>query len=243
MFKINETVVHKTHGIGKVISIETRDFENKRASFYVVEIYDNGGSKKVFCPLENASERIRKVISKADAERIITYIAFGKSDELYYREYMELIHTNDDAMNIAKVYVALKQRNTKDLSFGERKLMDQAYQLLTKEIEVALKETLSVGEARTDQRQHPVVCLTWFLWMTLCSIFCFRLCPMKKGWDFPVKKKFYCNACEDGEFSPQEECQECFPHEYDHYICMYCEHKKCPGDDIDAAEYLFDPER
>lgn len=39
-------------------------------------------------------------------------------------------------------------------------------------------------------------------------------------------------------------CQECCEHfEFDHYICLDCGYEKCPGEDIDAAEYHLDPER
>lgn len=36
-------------------------------------------------------------------------------------------------------------------------------------------------------------------------------------------------------------CQECCPHdEFDHYICLDCGYEKCPGEDIDAAEYDYE---
>lgn len=42
-----------------------------------------------------------------------------------------------------------------------------------------------------------------------------------------------CTGCE------APECQECCPHtEFDHYMCVDCGFEKCPGDDIDAAEYI-----
>ena len=49
---------------------------------------------------------------------------------------------------------------------------------------------------------------------------------------------------EAGEYCGHDDCQECCPHdEFDHYICMACGYEKCPGEDIDAAEYAFDTER
>lgn len=48
-------------------------------------------------------------------------------------------------------------------------------------------------------------------------------------------KKDPCEGCEE------EGCQDCCQHgEFDHYICMDCGYEKCPGDDIDAAEYALE---
>lgn len=50
--------------------------------------------------------------------------------------------------------------------------------------------------------------------------------------------------CEGTEYCGDDKCQTCCPHdEFDHYICLDCGYEKCPGGDIDAAEYIFDPER
>lgn len=42
----------------------------------------------------------------------------------------------------------------------------------------------------------------------------------------------------------QDTCQVCCPHdEFEHYECLICGYEKCPGEDIDAAEYYIDTER
>ena len=47
-----------------------------------------------------------------------------------------------------------------------------------------------------------------------------------------------CLPCEE------KDCQDCCTHdEFDHYICLDCGYEKDPGEDIDAAEYIVDPER
>lgn len=62
-------------------------------------------------------------------------------------------------------------------------------------------------------------------------------------WKLSVEYKsdFDCDACKDTEYATSgNSCQACCPHqEFDHYICLDCEYEKCPGDDIDAAEYQF----
>lgn len=142
MFKVGQTVVHLSHGVGKVSGIEDREFSpGKKQKFYILTIQDNGAPKKVFVPFENAGVSFRATITKAQALNILAYIALGKADgssELTwsrrYREYMERIHSGD-AMEIAKVYVTLKtmQKNSAEFSFGERKLLKHAEQLIRTE--------------------------------------------------------------------------------------------------------------
>lgn len=64
----------------------------------------------------------------------------------------------------------------------------------------------------------------------------------------PIPERFFCEgghpAETDGGPCEVETCQKCCVHDdMDHYICPSCEYEKCPGDDIDAAEYLFGGDR
>lgn len=59
------------------------------------------------------------------------------------------------------------------------------------------------------------------------------------------------NICESGNlveigesYCEEEKCQSCCPHdEFDQCICLACDYEKCPGEDIDAAEYTFGGDR
>jgi CarD family transcriptional regulator len=144
-FKVGQSVVHKTHGVGVVVSIEDRSFSNinetsEVKTFLVLHIEDNGAPKKVFVPLETASERVRPVVSEMEAKRILNVLAFGKPKGGHatwngrYREYMECIRSGD-ALAIAQVIVELKHLAAeKELSFGERKLLEQATSLIQAEL-------------------------------------------------------------------------------------------------------------
>jgi RNA polymerase-interacting CarD/CdnL/TRCF family regulator len=140
-FKVGETVVHKTHGIGEIVGIEQRDFGKGMAEMYIMHIVDAGAPKKVFVPVTSANERLRKTVARKQGLEVLEYLKHGKPDanldvqtwSRQFRLYMEYIHSGD-LMNIAKVFVSL--RNTsKELNFGERKLLEQAYSLLKKEFE------------------------------------------------------------------------------------------------------------
>ncbi len=53
MFKVGMSVVHRSHGVGKIVSIEKREFApGKVSQFYILEIEDGGAPKKFLCLLK-----------------------------------------------------------------------------------------------------------------------------------------------------------------------------------------------
>jgi len=144
-FKVGDNAVHLSHGVGIVKGIETREFEpGSEQSFYILEIQDNGVHKKVFVPVDHSEKRLRPIIAKKEVAEV--YKILKKKTPLpvdhqtwnrRYREYMEKIHTGQ-VREIATVLRALfLLKHDKDLSFGERKLLDQAKSLLVKELSLA----------------------------------------------------------------------------------------------------------
>jgi CarD family transcriptional regulator len=144
MYKIGQSVVHLSHGVGVITGIEKREFSpGKVSKFYIVTIQDNGAAKKTFVPFESTENRLRPVMDKKTANAVLAFISSGTTvlndlDQTWnrrYREYMELIHTGN-AMLVAQVYVSLRALQTlKGLSFGERKLLDHTKTMLSKELE------------------------------------------------------------------------------------------------------------
>jgi CarD family transcriptional regulator len=148
-FKVGEPVVHLSHGVGEVVGIEDRTGQLGRlgtSKFYIIHIEDNGAPKKIFVPVENSANRLRPIMTKARALAVKAMIESGEALKgaidrqtwnMRYREYMEDIHTGEPE-RIARVLVALRMLSKeKDLSFGERKLLDQAEALLRAEFEYA----------------------------------------------------------------------------------------------------------
>jgi CarD family transcriptional regulator len=144
-FKVGDNAVHLSHGVGIVRGIEDREFgPGRKQSFYILEIQDNGAPKKVFVPVDNSQQRLRPIIRQKEVEQV--YQILRKKDpspidhqtwNRRYREYMEKIHTGQ-VQEIAEVMRALfLLKHDKDLSFGERKLLDQAKTLLVKELSLA----------------------------------------------------------------------------------------------------------
>jgi CarD family transcriptional regulator len=158
MFKVNQSVVHLSHGVGKISGIESREFSpGKVTKFYILTIMDGGAPKKVFVPFDSAKDRLRAIIKDKDVLKVYELIQSdasyveGQTWNMRYREYMELLHTGD-VFNIAKVFKQLiTVCNNKDLSFGERKLLEQAKTLLVNELSLATNKSTEEIETKLEE--------------------------------------------------------------------------------------------
>lgn len=159
-FKVGDNVVHLSHGVGVVKGIEEREFgPGNKQRFYKLEIHDNGAPKKVFVPCDNSQKRLRPIIKAKEVEEVYKILKKKEPSEVdhqtwnrRYREYMEKIHTGM-VQEIAEVLRALfLLKHDKDLSFGERKLLDQAKTLLVKELSLAQ----NIEEGEVEKRLESI---------------------------------------------------------------------------------------
>ncbi|MCC7442626.1 MAG: CarD family transcriptional regulator [Bdellovibrionales bacterium] len=142
MFKVGDNAVYPAHGVTVVKRIEEREVGGKKKSFYVLQVVDN--LMTIMVPTDNAdSVGLRSIITDKDVKRVYSILKNRdvKIDQTTwnrrYREYMEKIKTGS-VYEIAEVLRNLfLLRHSKDLSFGERKMLDQAKHLLVKEISLA----------------------------------------------------------------------------------------------------------
>ena len=142
-FKVGDNAVHPSHGVGEVTSIELREIAGKKSSFYILKILDERQTKVMVSV--DAAQRLglRPVISKNDANKVLEVLA---ADEIAvtsqpwnrrHREYQEMLNSGSP-FEVAKVLRDLMRlRSDKELSFGERKLLDQAKALLVTELALA----------------------------------------------------------------------------------------------------------
>ncbi len=144
MFKVGDLAVYPAHGVGVIESIESKWISGTKQDFYIMRILDNG--MIIMIPLDNAdSVGLRQVI---DAEQVPKIFDILKEREIVpdnqtwnrrYREYMEKIKTGSlfvfDLAEVLRDLFIL--REDKELSFGERKMLDTARSLLVKEISIA----------------------------------------------------------------------------------------------------------
>lgn len=142
-FTIGDMAVYPAHGVGRIESIETRTVgSDVRQSFYVIRIIDS--NMIVMIPTDSTENvGLRSIIESDEVDEIYAILKerniaiVSQPWNQRYREYMEKIKTGS-VYEIARVLRDLYiLKEDKALSFGERKMMDTAQNLLIKEISIA----------------------------------------------------------------------------------------------------------
>jgi CarD family transcriptional regulator len=142
MFKVGDLAVYPAQGVGVIEAIENREVLGNRQLFYIMKIMGNG--MKIMIPTDSAeSVGLRELISEKEIPKIYEIlknknVTIDKQTwNKRYREYLEKIKTGS-VFEIARVLRDLFiLKSDKNLSFGERKMMDTAKNLLIKEISIA----------------------------------------------------------------------------------------------------------
>jgi len=142
MFKTGDLAVYPAHGVGVIERIETQEFSGCRQDFYVMRILEN--DMIILIPIQNVDNvGLRDIIGQNDLPKLFSILE--KRDVIIdnqtwnrrYREYMDKIKTGS-VYEVAEVYRDLLiLKVEKELSFGERKMLDTARNLLVKEISLA----------------------------------------------------------------------------------------------------------
>lgn len=151
-FSVGDNAVYPGYGVGQITAIETKEISGTRLTFYSLKIIDTG--MKIMVPKHNAEAvGLRPIISRGEASKVIEIL---KEKEIRvdnqtwnrrYREYMEKIKTGS-VYEIAEVLRDLfLLKVDKELSFGERKMLDTARGLLLKELSLAT----SADELKSEQ--------------------------------------------------------------------------------------------
>ena len=141
-FRVGDKAVYPAHGVGEVEGIEKREILGYKQEVYVLRILDNG--MRIMIPIDKVdSVGLRGVISRKtvkDVYKVLREKGVSVKSQTWnrrYREYMEKIKTGSifDIAEVLRDLYLLKF--DKDLSFGERKMLDTARNLLIKEISIA----------------------------------------------------------------------------------------------------------
>jgi CarD family transcriptional regulator len=141
-FKVGESAVYPAHGLAVIKRIEEKEVGGEKKQFYVLQVVEN--QMTIMVPMDNVSSvGLRSIASDEDVDAVYDILRERnvRIDQTTwnrrYREYMEKIKTGS-IFEIAEVLRNLfLLRHSKDLSFGERKMLDQAKGLLVKEISLA----------------------------------------------------------------------------------------------------------
>lgn len=144
--ELGDLAVYPAHGVGKIEALEERVVGDQKCDVLVMRILENG--MKIMIPAKNVEEvGLRPLMNQKEVEKV--YKLFkkpGKTPESTnwnrrHREYMEKIKTGSPFEVASVMCELLSMRKEKELSFGERKLLDTVKALLVKELALASEKT------------------------------------------------------------------------------------------------------
>lgn len=141
MFNVGDKIVYPMHGAGIIESIEEKEILGQKQKYYIMKM--PVGDIKVMIPTNNARDiGIRGIIDKEKATQVLGTLEDGLSFmntnwNKRYRENMEKIKSGN-IFEVADVVKNLAHRDKeKGLSTGERKMLNNARQILISELVLA----------------------------------------------------------------------------------------------------------
>ena len=140
MFKVGDKAVYPAQGVGVIEAIEAKEFAGQKHEFYVLRIVDS--DMLIMVPVSNAGNvGLRGLIGKDQIPSLYDVLGDKQTDasggvswSRRQREYNEKIKSGD-LFEVAEVLRELYL--IKELSYGEKKVLELARKLLVKEIALA----------------------------------------------------------------------------------------------------------
>ncbi len=141
--KVGDMVVYPAQGVARVEGLEEKVISDVPMRFYVLRVLDS--DKKIMVPEKKIDDvDIRRVITEDEVDEVFDIlrernVSFDHGTwNRRYRAYIEKIKTG----SIFEIAEVLRDLNLikvdKNLSFGERKMLDTARRLLIQELSVAM---------------------------------------------------------------------------------------------------------
>ena len=140
MFNVGDKIVYPMHGAGVIDSIEEKDILGEKQSYYILKM---PGEVKIMVPTAKAeSIGVRNIIDKSSADKVIGILEKDETemDKNWNKRYRD----NMDKMRSGNIYevadvvrnLSFKQKE-KGLSTGEKKMLNNAKQILVSELVLA----------------------------------------------------------------------------------------------------------
>ena len=150
MYSVDDLVVYPAQGVGKINGIDSKLMGGAHCDFYSVRIQHSNIT--LIVPVKNAQNvGLRRLVTKDTAASILDALRNGTEKSVYvgqnwnrrFREYTDKMKSSDLNVVAGVLHELLVIGRSKELSFGERRLKDQAMALVAGE----LAEVLGMSEA------------------------------------------------------------------------------------------------
>ncbi len=156
MFQVGQLAVYPAHGVGRIESVQEREVSGTPSEFYIMRLIDT--DMIIMIPTNNARNiGLRDVIDNQAVSQVYDILRSrpgrlnNQTWNRRYRDYMDKIKTGSP-FRVAEVLRDLTLLKTeKDLSFGERKMLDTAKNLLIKELSLVNEKEETEIEAHLQE--------------------------------------------------------------------------------------------
>ena len=140
MFNVGDKIVYPMHGAGTIDAIEEKNILGEKQNYYIIKM---PGEVKVMVPTDKAEEvGVRNIIGKEEAAKVMSVLGENKTEmsqnwNKRYRDNMDKMKSGD-IYEVADVVrnLSFKQKE-KGLSTGEKKMLNNAKQILVSELVLA----------------------------------------------------------------------------------------------------------
>lgn len=153
MFDVGDKAVYPAHGVGRIEAVETRDIMGESMKVYVMRIIDR--NMTILIPVSKSLEvGLRPVMHSGEVDEVFGVlkerhkVSDSQTWNRRFREYSDKIRTGS-ARGIAEVLRDLYLlRSGKPLSYGEKRMLNTAIDLLSQELAAA--QGKNTGQAQED---------------------------------------------------------------------------------------------
>ena len=140
MFNVGDKIVYPMHGAGTIDAIEEKDILGEKQNYYIIKM---PGEVKVMVPISKASDiGVRSVIDKAEAGKVLEVLEANETEmsnnwNKRYKENMEKMKSGSIYEGADVVRNLSYKQKEKGLSTGEKKMLNNAKQILVSELVLA----------------------------------------------------------------------------------------------------------
>lgn len=156
MFNVGDKIVYPMHGAGTIDSIEEKEVLGEKKQYYIINM---PGEVKVMVPTDHAeSMGVRSIIDANGANKVLSILEKDETEmsdnwNKRYRDNLDKMKTGD-IYQVADVVrnLSFKQKERGTLSTGEKKMLNNAKQILISELVLAEHVSQSEIEKIVDNK-------------------------------------------------------------------------------------------
>ena len=140
MFNVGDKIVHPMHGAGTISAIEEKNIGNETEEYYIISM---PGEVKVMVPIAKAEQiGVRNIIAESEVSKVFEILEEDETE--MSNNWNKRYRDNMDKMRSGNIYevadvvrnLSFKQKE-KGLSTGEKKMLNNAKQILVSELVLA----------------------------------------------------------------------------------------------------------